>query len=312
MGNLNKFYRYKKNGGFTLIEVIISVALLAILSLPILMTITTNIKISQNSSQSQQATLLGQRIIEYLGRKESITLENSLEEIGLSLSFSKLEGTDGSFSATAQTEDNLEVKLTLKKVIDNNRYSNNPSMNQLMKQPNFILEGLQGSSSHLLINGELMSPTFVLRVGDKSTGAQEVQLCQLTKDKTTKKCVKDKFVLDYQEDTMKNEALVTIRVKGELGRKFEIPVVNESRYNINIYVQLDQAQDSSNLKFDYENNSVNSLDTSVSYLSELPQDSLMENVSDLYEVVVQIKQINSKGALYESKSVLPLKIKEVK
>ena len=71
MGNLNKFYRYKKNGGFTLIEVIISVALLAILSLPILMTITTNIKISQNSSQSQQATLLGQRIIEYLGRKES-------------------------------------------------------------------------------------------------------------------------------------------------------------------------------------------------------------------------------------------------
>ncbi|MFQ7057517.1 MAG: prepilin-type N-terminal cleavage/methylation domain-containing protein, partial [Turicibacter sanguinis] len=57
----NKKSYLHKNPGLTLIEVIISVALLAILSVPIFTMVNTNVKLSQKTELRQQATIIGQR-----------------------------------------------------------------------------------------------------------------------------------------------------------------------------------------------------------------------------------------------------------
>ena len=155
----NNLQKRIKKPGLTLIEVIISVALLAILSLPVFITVNTNVKLSQKTELSQQATVVGQRVLEYLGSASDITLEdsNTFSSIGLELSFSK-DQESNMFVSNGKTKQGFDMKIKLKKLIENELSSDDSlSSNDLMKNPKFIITE---DNKKLIVNENVVSSPY--------------------------------------------------------------------------------------------------------------------------------------------------------
>ena len=116
----NKKSYLHKNPGLTLIEVIISVALLAILSVPIFTMVNTNVKLSQKTELRQQATIIGQRILEYLGSIKDVTLGDNdvLSSLGVDIAFEKPIDSD-EVIGNGITSDKFKVAIQMKNIIQN-------------------------------------------------------------------------------------------------------------------------------------------------------------------------------------------------
>lgn len=72
----------RKNSGFTLIEVILSMAILAVISLPLLKYFTESIRYSQLMEKKQQSTVLAQQIVEQLKAEEVLIGEVGADDLG--------------------------------------------------------------------------------------------------------------------------------------------------------------------------------------------------------------------------------------
>ena len=148
----NKKSYLHKNPGLTLIEVIISVALLAILSVPIFTMVNTNVKLSQKTELRQQATIIGQRILEYLGSIKDVTLGDNdvLSSLGVDIAFEKSIDSD-EVIGNGITSDKFKVAIQMKNIIQNVT-DETPSLtvNDLMKNPLFVNTE---QSNYLNING---------------------------------------------------------------------------------------------------------------------------------------------------------------
>ncbi len=73
---MSRFKKVNKKKGITLIEVIISVALIAILLIPLTNLVMTSIKKNKKAENKQEATNLGQKIVEELKAQDSIQLHD--------------------------------------------------------------------------------------------------------------------------------------------------------------------------------------------------------------------------------------------
>ncbi|MTL37193.1 prepilin-type N-terminal cleavage/methylation domain-containing protein, partial [Turicibacter sanguinis] len=159
----NKKSYLHKNPGLTLIEVIISVALLAILSVPIFTMVNTNVKLSQKTELRQQATIIGQRILEYLGSIKDVTLGDNdvLSSLGVDIAFEKPIDSD-EVIGNGITSDKFKVAIQMKNIIQNVT-DETPSLtvNDLMKNPLFVITE---QSNYLNINGELMADDLSLMI----------------------------------------------------------------------------------------------------------------------------------------------------
>ena len=82
-----KFKMKRENGGFTLIEVILSMAILALISLPLLGYFTDSIRYSKLMEQKQYATVMAQETIEKLKAEEVLISEVTLGEGDSATSF---------------------------------------------------------------------------------------------------------------------------------------------------------------------------------------------------------------------------------
>ena len=275
--------------GLTLIEVIISVALLAILSVPIFVTVNTNVKMSQKTELSQQATVVGQRILEYLGTVGNIELEDSsvLKPLGLDLSFSK-DIESGLISTVGKTKQGFDLNINLRNLIENELKDSDDSItNDLMKSPQFTITEVEGNQ--LSVN-QLTSDLWTLIIEDSNV----VKLCSNVQCVTT----------PYQD-------YISISINGCVTETYEVPVVNHNNSGVKIYVQFD-ANATKNVKFKKEIG-----DLSVSYLTKMPDilldehESMIKSIKDLYEINVTITTPKVDGILFKGNTVTNLNIYEL-
>lgn len=286
----NNLQKRMKKPGLTLIEVIISVALLAILSIPIFITVNTSVKLSQKTELSQQATVVGQRVLEYLGSASDITLEDSnvFSSIGLDLSFSKDQDQESNmFVAHGKTKQGFDITIQLKKLIENNLSSNDSlSSNDLMKNPQVIITE---DDNTLMINGNMVSNSYKFII-DSSL------ISELCADETT--CM----------ESIYNQGLA-IEVSGEITGSYNVLVENRLNQVIKIYVQFEEKKPK-NITFTREKGQME-----INYLTKAPtiptvNDELaVEQVNDLYEINVLITSNKIDGTLFKGNTVSSLNIR---
>lgn len=307
-----------KNPGLTLIEVIISVALLAILSLPVLTVINSNIKLSQKTEMTQQATGMGQRIIEYLNVSDSLLLDDrsALAEIGLNIAFDESITPDGKkvVSGFTELEDGLVIDIKLTEMINYETNSGETmTTNQFMQNPDFILSVSEadGESFQVMAKEDLdvfpfNSPFTANHLTLEIDRDQNAHLCQLDKETGAKgTCVSAR--LDDISQQMEQLSVIKIVLNGELNRKYEIPVINEGLNPIKIYVQTDTVSETNQFKFDREVDEIHK-GVTISYLTKLPSSSTLSNLDSLYEIGVKITSSKVSGTLFEGQSMTNLKI----
>lgn len=282
-------YLYKKPG-LTLIEVIISVALLAILSVPIFTMVNTNVKLSQKTELSQQATIVGQKILEYLGSISEIELGNDdiLSSLGISLALEKSVDSE-EIIGNGETDNNFIVDIEMKNIIQNvEEESPILTANDLMKTPLFLIIE---ESNQLKINGKLMTDDLSLTIESNIA-----KIC----DKNSS-CV---------ESTYTNES-ITIYVKNQILKPYKISVANELDKPKSLYVQYDPNQPK-NIKLVSTKGSVD-----ISYLIKKEDfilgsdESLVEQLSDLYEINVLITNPKISGTLFKGNTISQLNISEL-
>ena len=294
----------KKKPGLTLIEVIISVALLAILSVPIFITVNTNVKMSQKTELSQQATVIGQRVLEYLGTVNEIELgdDSVLDSIGLQLAFSKDINSDF-FVASGKTKQNFDIEVKLRNLIENDDQTSDSTSNELMKQLQFeILE----FNNQLVVNREPILGDLILEVTDQS-----IQFCgEVSLEESSKEvsCVNAKSsVLNVNESTGNVES-ITIGVNGIVDDTYEVLVDNNTNALIKVYVQF-EANQRKNVKFKKQIGQVD-----VIYLTKQldldfdSEESNVESIVDLYEISVEITSSKVDGFLFKGNTVSNLNI----
>ncbi|WP_235069159.1 type II secretion system protein [Turicibacter sp. TJ11] len=285
----NNLQKRTKKPGLTLIEVIISVALLAILSIPIFITVNTSVKLSQKTELSQQATVVGQRILEYLGSVNHITLSDStvLNSVGLELAFSK-DSESNMFVAHGKTKQEFDITIELKNLIQNDLDEDSgSSSNDLMKNPQFIITE---NNNRLVVNNSVLLNQHKLTIDSQL-------VAQICSDEMS--CIESAY----------NEGLA-IEVKGEINNNYEISVENQSNQSVKIYIQFEENQPK-NIKFKREKGQVE-----VSYLTKMPALELgdgeltVESMNDLYEIEVIITSDKVDGALFKGNTVSSLNIYE--
>lgn len=294
----------RRKPGLTLIEVIISVALLAILSVPIFITVNTNVKMSQKTELSQQATVIGQRVLEYLGTVNEIELgdDSVLDSIGLQLAFSKDINSDF-FVASGKTKQNFDIEVKLRNLIENDDQTSDSTSNELMKQLQFeILE----FNNQLVVNREPILGDLILEVTDQS-----IQFCgEVSLEESSKEvsCVNAKSsVLNVNESTGNVES-ITIGVNGIVDDTYEVLVDNNTNALIKVYVQF-EANQRKNVKFKKQIGQVD-----VIYLTKQldldfdSEESNVESIVDLYEISVEITSSKVDGFLFKGNTVSNLNI----
>lgn len=285
----NNLQKRIKKPGLTLIEVIISVALLAILSLPVFITVNTNVKLSQKTELSQQATVVGQRVLEYLGSASDITLEdsNTFSSIGLELSFSK-DQESNMFVSNGKTKQGFDMKIKLKKLIENELSSDDSlSSNDLMKNPKFIITE---DNNKLMVNENVVSSPYKLVI-DSSL------ISELCGNETT--CMESIYTQG-----------LAIEVIGEITGSYNVLVENRLNQVIKIYVQFEDKQPK-NITFTREKGQME-----ISYLTKAPtiptvnDELVVEQTHDLYEIDVLITSDKVDGTLFKGNTVSSLNIYE--
>ncbi|MBD7911675.1 prepilin-type N-terminal cleavage/methylation domain-containing protein [Clostridium cibarium] len=121
----------KCNNGFTLIEVIISVAILAMLIIPLANSIIQSVKISKTSERKQTAAFEGQKILEEFKSYKSFTLSGKELEL---LNGSKIKQDsknkgvyNGDFTYTKGKDDyKVTINMEQEKELKNNDESKTP------------------------------------------------------------------------------------------------------------------------------------------------------------------------------------------
>ena len=109
----------KKKKGVTLLEIVMSIGLLAIVSIPITQTLMTAVKINKQGQDKQRATLIGQEILEEIRAKDfendGLTLSNGIkiEKINdnkYSTDSTVVNSIDG-FDIAINMEEDLEINF---------------------------------------------------------------------------------------------------------------------------------------------------------------------------------------------------------
>lgn len=283
-----KSYPHKKPG-LTLIEVIISVALLAILSVPIFTMVNTNVKISQKTELSQQATIIGQKILEYLGTVNEIQLgdESVLLSLGVKASFGRaLDSEEVIGSGIAQNNFKVEIKMkNMIQPLDQEQVGT--TSNELMANPLFVISEV---SNQLSINGQFLKEDLSLTIqGDIAKICDKSSVC-------VEKVIENNYV--------------TIYIQGEVLNTYKLSVINQLPHTMALYVQYD-ANQPKNIKLVTTEGQVD-----VSFLTkkeniDLSHDeSFVNQLSDLYEVSLLITSPKVEGVLFKGTKVSQLNITE--
>lgn len=137
--------KVNKRKGITLIEVVISVALIAILLIPLTNLVMTSIKRNKKAEVKQEATNLGQKIVEELKAQDTIQLQsyNDVEKTG---KYTTLDGyvmefkqdSNGKWTMKGTGDKGLSVEATFNKN-DKVKYNNNDKEVEKLKDAQYAV-----------------------------------------------------------------------------------------------------------------------------------------------------------------------------
>ena len=234
-----------KAKGITLIEVIISVALLSILIIPVSAMVMTSLQINKKAEYKQKSAYIGQQILEELKVYSDIKLRSDSSFQLLDGNFiNKYIETDNKYDFIGDfTRDSYKVNVTLKK--DSTfKYedSNNDGVNIINSDFDFKinllndpLQAVNDNNVSLPIN---VSNQLVLKVnGTSSMGIELLDKGQVTAllSDTKSNEVKRKILL-YLDSSFKKQTITEIEVENQRDDEIEIYVKRnqESTGKLNI------------------------------------------------------------------------------
>lgn len=240
--------RCKMKKGMTLIEAIISVALLSLLIIPISGMILNSTKTNKKAEIKQNAAYLGQQVLEEMGTYDYVTLNND----GGTVFFQLLDGhkiekqADGSYKGeilSSNLPSNYEVKVLLEK--DNNfEYQDNNNLLKYKTTPwKFHLTGSTfrlnsptsdvGDVDNILTTRTIVN-NLIINI-DSSSNIELFNLAGVTGSLTYNKTYgEDNKILLYLTDTNS----VTYP---------DIEVRNKGSNNVNVYVVKENSANTINV-----------------------------------------------------------------
>jgi prepilin-type N-terminal cleavage/methylation domain-containing protein len=262
-----KFIKSKK--GLTLIEIIISLAILSIIIAPILSLTLNSVKINKKSDEKMEALSLAQKKIEGIKSPKYIIDKSSYTQIGSELTRNYTEGA---------------YKITETLLI--------PSQSQVVDEFSIITD----NQADIVVKFD--GPN--IGVYDKDNGALIKDLGGISSSSIVEvKCDNSKLVLGLDEDYKFNIATVS---NFEINMKIYLP-------NINLKMNVMNFSDNGKLKLHFVKQhessqfSFNKFIGNVEYYSINPS-NLPNNNGDkyrLYEVKVKIEKISTGEILQELK-----------
>lgn len=231
--------------GITLIEVIISVALLSILIIPVSGMVMTSLKTNKKSEYKQKSAYIGQKILEEIKVYNDIKLQSNS-------SFQLLDGefinkyieADKKYDFIGDfTRDGYKINVTLKKDnIFKYEDSNNNKINIINSDFDFKINLLNAPLQEVSDNDVILPINVSRKLVLKVDGTSSIEISLLDKDKVTELLsgsksneVKRKILL-YLDSSFKNQTITEIEVENESNNEIEIYVKRneESTGKLNI------------------------------------------------------------------------------
>jgi prepilin-type N-terminal cleavage/methylation domain-containing protein len=306
-------YKYKRKKGVSLIEVIISVAILVILIIPLANSVIQSIIINKTSERKQMASFEGQKVLEEFESYKNLTLNggifNLLNGKPMKQDTTNKDKYEGEFSYE-KGRDKYNVKVLMEK--DNNLKSKNANGN-----PAFTI--------NLPESGKLITEkkgSDEIRKEDIYTDATDIDVeISNNEGRETKYTIKitiksptSSETLEYSEIENLNTDKILLKIGKDYTSKLNINIDNKAEENsanntsgttstkVNVIANIEQADDErARGIIDIESTSgdvVIRKDRNV---------SLMEKIGDLYNINVQV-ELNNK-VLFESSEAQNIEIK---
>ena len=230
--------------GITLIEVIISVALLSILIIPVSTMVMASLQINKKAEYKQKSAYIGQQILEELKVYSDIKLkDNSNFQLLDGNLINKYIEADNKYDFIGEfTRDDYKVNVTLKK---NSKFkyedSNNNKINITDSDFDFRINFLNDQVQLVKDNSftsQNISNQLVLKVDDRVDDISYIGISLLDKGKiilsdSKSNDIKGKILL-HLESSFKNQTIIEIEIEVENERN------DERNDEIEIYVQRNE------------------------------------------------------------------------
>lgn len=155
------FSKKKKKEGFTLVELIVSLAIISIMIIPTMNMIVTSTKNIQKAKQREQAELIGKEVIEEIKAISLSELAAPLSTKTLSSGIILTKKDDTTISAEGTIEDKYEVKVILAKkddigYIEDNRNFDAEYNVYINESNKLIIEKTDGTNStEVMLSGDV-------------------------------------------------------------------------------------------------------------------------------------------------------------
>lgn len=286
---------YKRKKGISLIEILISIAILAIISIPISGMILTSVKTNKQSEDKQKAALLGQQILEEIRSKTvDIKSDEIILSTGVKLSKSFDEENKKYSFNTTNSDENYNgfcANVTLEQYSD-------LGVDESKLKTNYDLE----------ISIDKKNTNFIISVND-----EEVEINELDNIKI--------LITNNQEDIQLNINGVFIRVfnkkidpksgyiniklnNGDLYSKLSIKIINNREDSMTLYLDNTNTKDNDNDKDnDTKNISIENLNGTIKRINNFTEsdENIEERKGTMFEVKVSITKDSNK--LFEGSSI---------
>lgn len=299
-------YKGKRNG-FTLIEVIISLAIFSILSIAIFNFINVSVKTNQKSEITQQATLLGQSLLEELGSLNQLKIGNN-ELFGLS-------------NVTIE-EENCSNNQYCINDLNINDFNVDVSMNLLKNNSAQQVQSFSNEKQEIGLSIEISNKDISGQIGDND------------KTKFTKKKQDDLIITISKEglvDLKNRSATDSVKLDGVLNNgKTMINIITNNKNHATTGITIKNESDVilegclynkgagnghlklSGITIEPEHKGNFQIDTCDYNVSGDSSDNQINNVFqetttlDLYEVKINVYSGNSRDLIFTGERVLPL------
>lgn len=280
---------YKRKKGISLIEILISIAILAIISIPISGMILTSVKTNKESEDKQKATLLGQQILEEIRSK---TIDIKSDEIILSTGVKLNKTFDEehkkySFNTTNSDEEynGFCTNVTLEQYSD-------LGVDEYKLKTNYDLE----------ISIDKKNTNFIISVNDEELEINEldnIKILIINNQEDIQLNINGFFIREFNKKFDSKSGSINIKLNNDdLYSKISIEVINNRDDSMTVYLDNTNTKDN-----DTKNILIENLNGTIKRINNFTENN--ENIEDrkgtMFEVKVSITKDSNK--LFEGSSI---------
>lgn len=279
----------KTKRGISLIEIVISIAILAIISIPISGMILTSVKTNKNSEDKQKAALLGQQILEEI---RSTTIDIKSDEIILNTGVKLNKSFDEEHNKYIFNTSNLDEDYNgLRANVTLEQYSD-LGLDEVTTQENYDLE----------ISIDKKNTNFIISVNDEEVEINEldnIKILIINNQEDIQLNINGVFIRVFNKNMEPKSGYINIKLNNDdLYSKLLIEVINNIEDSMTLYLDNTNTKDS-----DTKNISIENLNGTIKRINNFTENNknIEERKGTMFEVKVSITKDSNK--LFEGSSI---------